>query len=196
MTTEIEEDPTIHKIAILGTPRCGKTTLGVKLSKGIFKGDIPSTKGIDFHVVKAKLDKITLQIWDYAGQSHYRDAGIFVDMVKGSSAFLFCYDASDPSSMKAIDKWIDVAKFNRKFYLTKKYLVGLKADLIDKASALALTALVTKYLNNPKLIDNHFIISTKDDLNVDMLIRELESDLLALEKEQKERKLKEMKKSE
>lgn len=180
MSDTKETKKVIHKIAILGTPRCGKTSLGVKLSKNEFREDIKSTRGVDFHVVKATIGSITLQIWDYAGQSHYKDAGIFNEMVKGSSAFLFCYDTSNPSSMRQIDDWIEVAKLNKNFYQTKKYLVGLKADEIDKASAIGLTSLVKKYLNNPNLIDNHFIISAKDEIGLDLFLEELKEDLANL----------------
>ena len=180
MSDKKETKKIIHKIAILGTPRSGKTSLGVRMSKNEFKDDIKSTRGIDFHVVKATIGPITLQIWDYAGQSHYKDAGIFNDMVKGSSAYLFCYDTSNPSSMRQIDDWIEVAKMNKNFYQTKKYLVGLKADAIDKASVIGLTSLVKKYLNNPNLIDNHFILSAKDDIGLDLLVSELKEDLSKL----------------
>ena len=82
--------------------------------------------------------------------------------------------------MKQIDNWISVAKINQKFYQTRKYLVGLKADLIDKANAIGLTSLVKRYVNNPNLITNHFILSAKDDMNIDLLIAELEEDLKSL----------------
>ena len=172
----------LHKIAILGTPRAGKTTLAVKLAKGIVDSEITSTRGVDFHVVSAEKEGIKLQVWDYAGQAHYADAGIFDDMVMGASAFLFCYDAKDPSSMSEIDRWIEIAQHHKRFSETKKYLVGLKADLIDNASAMGLNSLVNRYLENPDMVEKHFIVSTHDDINLDILIGELIDDLKALSK--------------
>jgi len=171
----------LHKIAILGTPRSGKTTLAVKLAKGIVDDEIRSTRGVDFHVVSAEKQGIKLQVWDYAGQSHYSDAGIFDDMVLGASAFLFCYDAADPSSMAEIDDWISVAQHHHRFAETKKYLVGLKADLVDNASAMGLNSLVKKYLENPDLVRKHFIASTHSDINIDLIIGELLDDLKQLD---------------
>lgn len=171
----------LHKIAILGTPRAGKTTLMVRLARGKIDEQISSTKGIDFHVVSSKKGGIKLQVWDYAGQSHYADAGIFDDMVRGASAFIFCYDASDASSMKEIDRWIEIAQHHKAFDKTKKYLVGLKADLVDKGQTLALNTLVSKHLENPDLVEKHFLISTKEDINIDVLVGELIDDLKNLE---------------
>lgn len=173
-----ENQVELHKIAILGTPRAGKTTLAVKLAKGTVDDDIHSTRGIDFHVIAAEKEGYRLQVWDYAGQAHYADAGIFDDMVQGASVFLFCYDAVDPSSMKEIDRWIEIAKNHNKFDMTKKYLVGLKADLVENpGQQLGLNLLVTKHLENPALVDKHFIVSATNDINLDILIGELTDDL-------------------
>jgi len=172
----------LHKISILGTPRSGKTTLAVKLAKGIVDNEIKSTRGVDFHVISAEKEGLKLQVWDYAGQDHYADAGIFDDMVMGASAFLFCYDAKDPSSMSEIDRWIEIAQHHKRFAETKKYLVGLKADLVDNASAMGLNSLVKKYLENPDLVEKHFIVSTHEDINLDILVGELIDDLKSIKK--------------
>ena len=171
-------DVTLHKIAVLGTPRAGKTTLAVKLAKGIVDDEIRSTRGVDFHVISAEKEGIKLQVWDYAGQDHYADAGIFDDMVMGASAFLFCYDAADPSSMQEIDRWIAIAQHHRRFADTKKYLIGLKADLVDNpGQMMGLNSLVTRHLDEPELVEKHFIISTLSEINLDILIGELIDDL-------------------
>ena len=62
---------TLHKIAILGTPRSGKTTFCVRLAKEVYAENIPTTRGIDFHVVSANLAGLKLQIWDLAGQGQF-----------------------------------------------------------------------------------------------------------------------------
>ncbi|MHA2501617.1 MAG: GTP-binding protein [Candidatus Kariarchaeaceae archaeon] len=174
----VGSDIVLHKIAVLGTPRAGKTTLAVKLAKGIVDSEIMSTRGVDFHVVSAEKEGIKLQVWDYAGQGHYADAGIFDDMVMGASAFLFCYDAADPGSMKEIDRWIEIAQHHRRFSDTKKYLIGLKADLVDNpGQMMGLNSLVSKHLDQPELVEKHFIVSTLNDINLDILIGELLDDL-------------------
>lgn len=173
---------TIHKIAILGTPRAGKTTLMVRLSKGLVDPAIKSTRGVDFHLVSVIQDNIKLQIWDLAGQDHYRVAGIFDDMVFGASAFIFCYDASDASSIQQIDRWIDVARKYPKFDNTIKYLVGLKADLVDSGQQVALNKLVEKYLEDPNLNVKHIIVSSHNDINIELMLEELKDDLLKLKK--------------
>ena len=166
----------LHKLAILGTPRCGKTTFCVRLARQIFSENIPTTRGIDFHVVTADLEGLKLQIWDLAGQSHFRDAGVFDGMVAGATAFLFCYDASDPSSIREVDDWLAIAQQHGNFDRTKKYLVGLKGDLVSDSSIMALHELVKKHINSA-IIENHFIISTKTEMNLDSFISLLGDDL-------------------
>lgn len=170
----------IHKIAILGTPRAGKTTLMVRLSKGLVDPAIKSTRGIDFHLVSIVKDNYKLQIWDMAGQDHFRTSGMFDDMVAGASAFLFCYDASDPTSIQQIDRWIDVAKKHHKFNKTLKYLIGLKADLVDPGQQVALNKLVGKYVDNPELHVKHVICSAHKDMNISELLDEITDDLKTL----------------
>ncbi len=167
---------TLHKIAILGTPRSGKTTFCVRLAKEVYAENIPTTRGIDFHVVTANLAGLKLQIWDLAGQTHFKEAGLFDGMVSGASAFLFCYDASDPSSIKEIDGWLEVAKQHKQYEQTKKYLVGLKADLISESSMIGLNKLVMKHLDN-EIIANHYILSVKEDINLDSFIALMAEDL-------------------
>ncbi|MCY3410842.1 MAG: GTP-binding protein [Candidatus Heimdallarchaeota archaeon] len=169
-------DRTLHKVAILGTPRSGKTTFCVRLAKGLFAENIPTTRGLDFHVVTADLEGLKLQIWDMAGQNHFREAGVFDGMVSGASAFLFCYDASDPSSIREIDNWLEIAKQHEHFEKTQKYLVGLKADLISESSMIGLNNLVTKHVDN-QILTNHFILSTKSEINLDSFLATLAEDL-------------------
>ncbi|MDH5400983.1 MAG: GTP-binding protein [Candidatus Heimdallarchaeota archaeon] len=173
---------TLHKIVILGTPRAGKTSLMVRLAKGSITDDIKSTRGIDFHVVQSEpiAEGIKLQIWDLAGQSHYRDTGMFDDFVAGASGFIFCYDASDASSIRQVDNWIEVAKKHKRYSETKKYLVGLKADMVDQGQQTALHSLVDKYLDQTDIISKHFIVSTHKEINIDGLIHEIIEDLQTL----------------
>jgi len=181
-TFYMTERPTLHKIAILGTPRSGKTTLMVRLAKGLVDPAIQSTRGIDFHLVNVSTpNNLKLQIWDLAGQDLYRNSGIFDDMVWGSSAFLFCYNASDASSIEKIDKWIGVARNHKKFNKTLKYLIGLKADLVDTGQQIALNKLVEKYMSDPELNIKHIICSAHGDMNINELLEELSEDLSNLE---------------
>ncbi|MHA2169511.1 MAG: GTP-binding protein [Candidatus Kariarchaeaceae archaeon] len=176
--SEVDESTMkLHKIAILGTPRAGKTTLMVKLSKGLVDPAITQTRGVDFHVVRVETKGLKFQVWDLAGQDHYRSSGIFDDMVFGSSVFLFCYDASDASSIKEIDHWIDIARNHKRFAETKQYLIGLKADQVDSAQQIGLTSLVQKYLDNPELNIKHIIVSAHQDLNIEELLDEIGDDV-------------------
>ncbi len=177
---ENEKAHSLHKIVILGTPRAGKTTLMIKLSgKEVPPEEIRSTIGVDFHIVQFEKNQIRLQVWDYAGQAHFRNAGIFQDMVQGASAFLFCYDTSNTTSIEEIDAWVQIAKSHPKFNQTLRYLVGLKVDLTSKGQQIALNNLIQKYLGG-EIIQKHFLISSKQDLGIDIMVDQLVEDLSAL----------------
>ena len=167
----------LHKVVILGTAGSGKTTFMAKLSGAEDIENIERTIGIDFHVVRALIGKnIALQVWDYAGQPHFRDSGIFEEMVQGSSAFLFCYDSSDHESIDKMDKWLDIARANTKFSETIRYLIGLKVDQIKSSQQVALSNLIQKYLGS-NAIQKHFLLSSYEDIGIDILISNIMDDL-------------------
>ena len=85
-------------------------------------------------------------------------------------------------SIKQIDSWIDVAKKHKRFHETTKYLIGLKADLVDAGQQVALNSLVAKYLDDPELNVKHMIISAHKDMNISELTGELTDDIIALSK--------------
>lgn len=173
MSTEVG----LHKVVILGTPGSGKTTLMVKLSGKNNFDEIKRTIGIDFHVVRRLINEnMRLQVWDYAGQAHFRDAGIFEDMVQGASAFLFCYDASNSESIDQIERWLEIAKTNTRFSETKRYLVGLKVDQVNMGQQVALSNLIQKYLGG-ETIQKHFLISSYEDIGIEIMIENLAEDL-------------------
>ncbi len=172
----------LHKVVILGTPRAGKTTLMAKLSNhNLDEEKIKSTIGVDFHVVQYEKDNIRLQVWDYAGQAHFRDAGIFQDMVQGASAFLFCYDTSNTTSIEEIESWVEIAKSHNRFTDTLRYLVGLKVDLTSKGQQIALNNLIQKYLGG-EIIQKHFLVSSREELGIEIMTEQLVEDLKKLEK--------------
>ena len=104
---------------------------------------------------------------------------MFDGMVAGASAFLFCYDASDPSSIKEIDSWLEIAKQHSQFEKTKKYLVGLKGDLVSESSMMGLYELVKKHIGG-EMISHHFILSTKTEMNLDGFLSLLAEELRAI----------------
>jgi small GTP-binding protein len=172
----------LHKVVILGTPGSGKTTLMVKLSGANNFDEIKRTIGVDFHVVRKLInDNLRLQIWDLAGQAHFRDSGIFEDMVHGASVFLICYDASNSESIKQIDKWLEIAKTHNRFSETKRYLVGLKVDQVSIGQQVALSNLIQKYIGGDT-IQKHFLLSSFEDIGIEIMIENLSEDLINLAK--------------
>lgn len=122
------------KICIFGDGGVGKTSLTKKFVTGLFDPDLKFTIGLDFYVKNLEINEklISLQIWDFAGESRFRF--LLPDYVKGASGAIFMYDITRFSSLKNMEDWLLV--FNQGLIKTEKripfIMVGGKADLIQK----------------------------------------------------------------
>ena len=121
----------MYKIIIFGDGGVGKTTLITRYLTGVFRSDSEITIGVDFHVKKIDLEgiKISLQIWDFAGEERFRF--LLPSYVIGASAGIFLYDITRYSSIKNFDSWLDI--FLKGYRLTNHQIpvlmVGSKLDL-------------------------------------------------------------------
>jgi len=122
------------KICIFGDGGVGKTSLTKRYVTGLFDPDLKFTIGLDFSVKNLEINEklISLQIWDFAGESRFRF--LLPDFVKGASGAIFMYDITRYSSLKNMEDWLLV--FNQGLIKTEKrfpiIMVGGKADLIQK----------------------------------------------------------------
>lgn len=98
------------KVVIFGDGGVGKTTLVKRYLTGLFNGDTRMTIGINFHLKKLEIDgqKVLLQIWDLAGEAHFRE--ILHNFVKGAKGGIFMYDITRYSSLKDITEWLNILK--------------------------------------------------------------------------------------
>lgn len=98
----------LFKIIIFGDGGVGKTTLVSRYLTGLFKGNTTITIGVDFHIKKIDLEdkKISLQIWDFAGEERFRF--LLPNYVKGAAGGIFMYDITRYSSLKNITDWLEV----------------------------------------------------------------------------------------
>ncbi|MBD3337529.1 MAG: GTP-binding protein [Candidatus Lokiarchaeota archaeon] len=119
------------KVCIVGDGGVGKTTLVNRYLTGVFRGDYKLTIGADFYVKKIEIDdqRITLQIWDFAGEDRYRF--LLPAYVQGSSGAIFMYDITRYSSFNNFEEWMSVFKesFHRKEIDVPIIMVGGKLDL-------------------------------------------------------------------
>ena len=116
------------KIVIFGDDRTGKTTLTHRFLTNLFKKDITTTLGVDFHLKALKFDGeiVKLQIWDFAGEERFRF--LFPSYIRGASGAIFMYDITNYSSLAHADDWLEILKSEIEYKLPIIF-VGGKTDL-------------------------------------------------------------------
>lgn len=127
---------TSFKICIFGEGGVGKTSLTKRYVTGLFDENIKVTIGLDFYMKNLEINgkSISLQIWDFAGESRFRF--LLPGYVRGASGAIFMYDITRYASIKQIDAWLEVfnqglISFDKEI---PKIMVGGKADLSQKRS--------------------------------------------------------------
>ncbi|MFX1322359.1 MAG: Rab family GTPase [Promethearchaeota archaeon] len=122
---------TKYKVVIFGDGGVGKTTLTNRYLTGIFEERYQLTIGMDFYLKKLELNrnKISLQIWDFAGEEKFRF--LLPSAVLGAQGTIFMYDITQYSTFESLIEWLRVFnkanKENNQEVST--ILVGSKFDL-------------------------------------------------------------------
>jgi len=130
------EQKLAFKICVFGDGGVGKSTLIRRFSDGIFEKDLKMTIGADFSVKNIEIDgrKITLRIWDFAGEDRFRV--LLPAFAKGADGGIFMYDTTRFSSLGQIRDWLSIFEY---FIAEDEVkipiiMVGGKIDLEDKRS--------------------------------------------------------------
>ncbi|MBY8979249.1 MAG: GTP-binding protein [Candidatus Lokiarchaeota archaeon] len=124
------------KMCIFGDSGVGKSTLINRYITAKFDHDQKSTLGaaILMKFIETETMKITLQIWDFAGEDKF--SSLLPSYAKGSSAAIFMFDISKRDSITNIDKWL--LKFNEGSNISNPkfpvIIVGGKLDLEEHRS--------------------------------------------------------------
>ena len=122
------------KIALIGDPRVGKTSIVNQLVKNTFNGSYQTTLGIDYnqYEVKIKDTNYTVQfhIFDFSGFSIFRD--MINKAIKDVNFILYVYDSTNLESFQSIKLWkLSLSEMDLKSNVVE-YLVGNKNELPDK----------------------------------------------------------------
>ena len=118
----------VHKMALIGTQRVGKTSLLTKLHFGTFEKNTIATVGASFilHTFKVNGDDISFQIWDTAGQERYRSlAPIYY---RDASCAIAVFDLSVPQSFQEMKIYIEQFKTHCANY-NHIAVIGNKLDI-------------------------------------------------------------------
>jgi len=167
------EPDVMFKVCFFGDGGVGKTTLIGRYLTGIFKSDQTLTIGVDFHVKKVRVgDKlVSLQIWDFAGESRFRF--LLPSYVVGSSGGIFMYDVTRFSSLKNFPQWIEIFKKGFTGAIDKQLpvlMVGSKLDLSYKRAVSSNEAYALAKEHN---LYAYIECSSKDGRNVEDIFTEI-----------------------
>ena len=162
----------LFKICIFGDGGVGKTTLLNRYLTGLFKDDSGITIGVDFHLKKLEMDgkRISLQIWDFAGEDRFRF--LLPSYIMGSSGGIFMYDITRYSSLKNFQEWLNVVDTGSVGEPERipVMMVGSKLDLADRRAVSAQEALELAKSNG---LYSYSECSSKTGENVEEIFNEI-----------------------
>ncbi|XP_018108656.1 ras and EF-hand domain-containing protein isoform X2 [Xenopus laevis] len=118
----------IYRLVLAGDAGSGKSSFLLRLCLNEFRGDIPTTLGVDFQIKKLMVDgdHTTLQIWDTAGQERFRS--IAKSYFRKAHGVLLMYDVTSERSFLNVRQWIDEIK-NTSDKPIPMMLIGNKTDI-------------------------------------------------------------------
>ncbi|XP_040198429.1 ras and EF-hand domain-containing protein-like isoform X2 [Rana temporaria] len=118
----------IYRLVLAGDAGSGKSSFLLRLCLNEFRGDIPTTLGVDFQMKKLLVDGqyTMLQIWDTAGQERFRS--IAKSYFRKAHGVLLMYDVTSEMSFLNVRQWIDEIK-NSCDKSIPMMLIGNKTDL-------------------------------------------------------------------
>ena len=122
------------KIALIGDPRVGKTSIVNQLVKNSFNGTYQTTLGIEYNQfeVKIKDTNYTVQfhILDCTGFSVFRE--MINKVIRDVSFILYVYDSTNLESFQSIKQWNETVKEMDIKPNAIGYLVGNKTEIPEK----------------------------------------------------------------
>jgi len=172
----------VLKILLLGDTSVGKTSMAIRYVEGVFPDPdkLKSTIGVAFFSKKVKVNNevIIAQIWDFAGQEHFRS--FMKDMFRGAAGGLFVFDVTQVTTLDDLKNfWIPEleSKLGFKLSETKNHpfvLVGNKVDLLDDVSSIS-TVNIVSMSELDEFLDKYgfqyFATSAKTGENIDIAFK-------------------------
>jgi small GTP-binding protein len=94
------------KFIIIGSSGVGKTAILKRLIDDVFEPESQSTIGVEFLASQVEVDgaPVRLQIWDTAGQEHFRS--IAKAYFRSAIGVILVFDLSDRKSFEDLNQWL------------------------------------------------------------------------------------------
>lgn len=161
------------KVAILGDPAVGKTSLVIRYAHGYFREEYLKTVGTTFSVrdVEVGDEVIRLQVWDITGEEKF--GRVIPHFLRGASGFVIAYDLTRDATLFNIPRWAlltKVVETNSESELPM-VLLGNKVDLLSTRETQ--NAPLLKELQDQFNFISMFQTSAKTAENVDSAFKAL-----------------------
>uniref|UniRef100_A0A183BSI9 EF-hand domain-containing protein n=1 Tax=Globodera pallida TaxID=36090 RepID=A0A183BSI9_GLOPA len=178
------------RVVMCGDAAVGKSSIIMRIVKGIFQTNIASTLGVDFHVKSVRVGEqnIAVQLWDTAGQERFRS--LCNSYFRRADGAILVYDCSIDRSFLRIRDWIETVK-DSTMKEVPILLVGNKVDLRNVSDDLTTNDAASSFVtrkegeNLSELLGTDFIeTSALDGTNVETALLLLVGEMLKTEDDQ------------
>jgi small GTP-binding protein len=164
----------IYKVAIIGNIGVGKTAALARFVHGRFISDTRPTLGVDFslkHITFNSDDpvpatKITLQIWDIAGEQRFRE--LIPYYISGVKGIILVFDCTSMKTLESLHEWINVIRSFIDPYTIPLILISSKNDLESNID----TNILSKFMNIYK-INEYYETSSITGKNIEAVFRKI-----------------------
>jgi len=161
------------KIITAGDGGVGKTTLLYRFVENKFLADTKMTLGVEFFLKETyiKEETITLQVWDFGGQDHFRP--LLKDYSAGAKGALLLFDLTRPSSLENIEQWVNICRGENPGIPI--IFLGTKLDLTD---SITVDEKFARTFPKKYGFFKYLKISSKTGVNVNLAFRLLAKEII------------------
>ena len=122
------------KVALIGDPRVGKTSIVNQLVKNTFNGTYQTTLGVEYNQFEVKIPDtnytVQFHILDCTGFSAFRE--LINKVITDVNFILYVYDSTNLESFQSIKGWKETVKEMDIKSNVIEYLVGNKVEIPEK----------------------------------------------------------------
>ena len=162
------------KIVTAGDGGVGKTTLLHRYVENEFIFDTKMTIGVGFFqkfVNVGELKNISLQLWDFGGEEHFR---AFLDSyMLGAAGAILMFDLTRPKTLNKLDEWVSII---RKY--DKNLPVMFLGGKLDLTEFIGITDDIALEMKDKYEFLDYLRVSSKENHNIEKAFEILTQSIL------------------